>query len=346
MARSNEAVATSGETLAESVAQTSATIEEMTKSVMYIAMTAQALSDTAQQVAQEATAGGRLLDDTVEKLVAVSERSQRSSAVVEALAARSREIGSIVKVIEEIADQTNLLALNAAIEAARAGDAGRGFAVVADEVRKLAERSMKATKEISAVIDVAQKDNSAAVDVSRKNIEEIREGAELVSRTGDALRKIIDSIEQVTAQVREVNHATQQQSTTSQVVMTGVTRMKETAGQMVHATRAQVESSRSVLQSTQVMTQMTQQVAESSIQQRTAGEQVLKAVEHINRVSLQNLSAVQELHRAAQRLASQAGGLEELVEAFRDQAPAKRIPAAKRGAAGAPRLEEAGATDV
>jgi methyl-accepting chemotaxis protein len=346
MAKSNEAVATSGETLASSVAETSTMIEEMTKSVMYIAMTAQALSDTAQQVAQEATSGGRLLDDTVEKLVAVSERSQRSSAVVEALAARSREIGTIVKVIEEIADQTNLLALNAAIEAARAGEAGRGFAVVADEVRKLAERSMKATKEISAVIEVAQKDNSAAVDVSRKNIEEIREGAELVTRTGDALRKIIDSIEQVTAQVREVNHATQQQSTTSQVVMSGVTRMKETAAQVVNATRAQVESSRTVLQSTQVMAQMTQQVAEASIQQRTAGEQVLKAVEHISQVSLQNLSAVQELHRAAQRLAGQAGGLQELVESFRDESPRNRIPPAKHKKDGAPRLGEVGAQDV
>jgi methyl-accepting chemotaxis protein len=343
MAQSNEAVATSGETLASSVAETSTMIEEMTKSVMYIAMTAQALSDTAQQVAQQATSGGRLLDDTVEKLVAVSERSQRSSAVVEALAARSREIGTIIKVIEEIADQTNLLALNAAIEAARAGEAGRGFAVVADEVRKLAERSMKATKEISAVIEVAQKDNSAAVDVSRKNIEEIREGAELVTRTGDALRKIIDSIEQVTAQVREVNHATQQQSTTSQVVMSGVTRMKETTAQVVNATRAQVESSRTVTRSTQVMAQMTQQVAEASIQQRTAGEQVLKAVEHISQVSLQNLSAVQELHRAAQRLAGQAGGLQELVESFRDRAPTGRIGAAKSKKDGAPRLGGVGA---
>jgi methyl-accepting chemotaxis protein len=321
-------------------------IEEMTKSVMYIAMTAQALSDTAQQVAQQATSGGRLLDDTVEKLVAVSERSQRSSAVVEALAARSREIGTIIKVIEEIADQTNLLALNAAIEAARAGEAGRGFAVVADEVRKLAERSMKATKEISAVIEVAQKDNSAAVDVSRKNIDEIREGAELVTRTGDALRKIIDSIEQVTAQVREVNHATQQQSTTSQVVLSGVTRMKETAAQVVHATRAQVESSRTVLRSTQVMAQMTQQVADASIQQRTAGEQVLKAVEHISQVSLQNLSAVQELHRAAQRLAGQAGGLQELVESFRDQTTSNRMTAAKNRKDGAPRLAKVETQDV
>src|SRR5262249_42349377 len=148
MVHANEQIARSGANLLQAVEDASTNMETMASSVVGVARTAESLSAAAQQVAAEAASGGKLLDDSAQRLSAVSERTQQTSAVIESLAERSREIGSIVKVIEALADQTDLLALNAAIEAARAGDAGRGFAVVADHVRKLAERSIKATKEI------------------------------------------------------------------------------------------------------------------------------------------------------------------------------------------------------
>ncbi len=95
-------------------------------------------------------------------LESLSSDTMQTSENVQGLTERAAQIGSIVQLIKEIADQTNLLALNAAIEAARAGEQGRGFAVVADEVCKLAERTAKATSEISVIVSAIQDETHTA----------------------------------------------------------------------------------------------------------------------------------------------------------------------------------------
>jgi hypothetical protein len=110
----------------------------------------------------ELDANTATVDRISANMSAMAERTHETARNVEGLHERASQIGGIVNLIKEIADQTNLLALNAAIEAARAGEQGRGFAVVADEVRKLAERTTKATSEISSLVSAIQTETSQA----------------------------------------------------------------------------------------------------------------------------------------------------------------------------------------
>ena len=101
-----------------------------------------------------------------------SVKEQNLAEKLNTVSQNATEVKEVLNIIKDIADQTNLLALNAAIEAARAGEHGRGFAVVADEVRKLAERSQKATTEISSTISIVKDASLSIVEKIGKTMED------------------------------------------------------------------------------------------------------------------------------------------------------------------------------
>lgn len=145
----------------------------------------------------------------------VGERSQSirdsvnlSAATIRQLEQRTLDIGSIVTLINEIAEQTNLLALNAAIEAARAGEAGRGFAVVADEVRKLAERTRRATADISGMIDGVQSQAEQAVKTMERGMGDMEDGLRLAAAAASDKREIDDVLERLFVTISQIASST------------------------------------------------------------------------------------------------------------------------------------------
>ncbi|MDX9706132.1 MAG: PAS domain-containing methyl-accepting chemotaxis protein [Azospira sp.] len=188
-----------------------AAAEEVTVSISEVASNAEETRQTAEQTGHTAQEGARVTSEATTTIQTLADTVQHSAEHVESLGERSEEISRITGVIKEIADQTNLLALNAAIEAARAGEQGRGFAVVADEVRKLAERTSKATQEISTMIVSIQQETGTAVEGMRAGAHHVASGVQLVGATEESLRRINDEMAATVRMVSDITHASREQ---------------------------------------------------------------------------------------------------------------------------------------
>ncbi len=208
-------VAASSEQDSTDAAAMAATIEEITVSVSHISDSARQASRLANQSGDISVEGGEIIRKAAAEMTQIANTVRNTSQTIEELGQRSNQISSIVQVIKDVADQTNLLALNAAIEAARAGEQGRGFAVVADEVRKLAERTTKATEEITQMISAIQSSAHTAVNTMGGAMQQVDGGVALAHRAGESIDQIRGSANHVIEVVNEISAALVEQSSAS-----------------------------------------------------------------------------------------------------------------------------------
>ncbi len=212
IATASEQMSLGAKNQAEQIAQVSAAVEEMSANIIESSKHAEEASTASRTAAGTAGTGGQVVTQSIAGMQRISEVVRQSAESIAKLATSADQIGEITKVIDDIADQTNLLALNAAIEAARAGDQGRGFAVVADEVRKLAERTGKATGEITEMIKGIQTETEEAVVSMEQGMQEVDRGRAMTDKAGVSLSEIVEISHQVMEMIQQMSSATQQQS--------------------------------------------------------------------------------------------------------------------------------------
>ncbi len=194
-------VSSGAQALAQGATEQASSVQELAATIKEISVKIEATAEHAQTAKAENLQAHELIQ------ICSGHMGDLMSAMG-SISDKSKEIGKVIKTIEDIAFQTNILALNAAVEAARAGSAGKGFAVVADEVRNLATKSQEASKSSAALIE--------------ETVKAVEEGSKLSDDTEKALRDVVDSAKKILDAVTLISDATQEQSYAVSQVTTGV----------------------------------------------------------------------------------------------------------------------------
>ncbi|GAA2611059.1 methyl-accepting chemotaxis protein [Paractinoplanes durhamensis] len=238
--------ASGGRDQASAMSEITTTISELLITSRQIADSAQRVSKVAEDTAEAARSGDATIDQTRASITAIRTQVDQIVQHMLALGEKSQQIGGVVDLVSELAEQTNILAINATIEASGAGEWGRRFAVVAEEIRKLADRTAGSAKEIRAMIEdvrgavnttvMATEIGAKAVDAGSRQFDDatssFRKIAQLVATTSDATREIELSTKQQTTAVEQVNAAASDTARASRETESSAVQTKQTAAHL------------------------------------------------------------------------------------------------------------------
>lgn len=202
----SDRMASGAQSLSDGTVQQASAVEELSSSIREISKQVELNSEDAKTARKFSEGASSQLDVCEEKMVALT-------AAIEDISHASKQIGGIIKTIEDISLQTKLLALNASVEAARAGEAGKGFAVVAGEVQTLAYKSAESAQHITKLIE-----NSVSL---------VEYGTSLSEDTRSALSTVIDSAQKSAEMVERIADSAIQQSQSLQQLTLGMEQIAE-----------------------------------------------------------------------------------------------------------------------
>ncbi len=189
------------QSLAQGATEQASSVQELSASIADISQRVKNNAEDAEKAKALTSATESIMQSSVSDM-------DLARQAMDEISSTSKNIGKVIKTIDDIAFQTNILALNAAVEAARAGAAGKGFAVVADEVRNLSQKSAEAAKNTTALIE--------------SSIEAVEKGSLLVSKTSTGFVEVAAKASEVVKLVDSISEQAQEQAAAISQVSIGI----------------------------------------------------------------------------------------------------------------------------
>lgn len=272
--------------------ETASSLVQIDASAKEIESHARQSVELSNEVAKEGERGVKAVELTHAGMEKIKESVNSLSIVIDELGQRSKEIGKIVNVIDDVAMETNLLALNATILAAQAGEYGKGFSVVADEIRELSERTAASTREITGIVSGIQGEIERAASSVEEGMAKVVEGEKLSTETTLVLKGITGRFRAFQEMSLEIAKATQEQASGSKVVTQNIETITNTIHQMARATQEQSQGASQIVKAVEKMRELASQIKKATAEQTDGSkiiasntENVMKAIQEINAVS-------------------------------------------------------------
>jgi methyl-accepting chemotaxis protein len=344
MVASVKQVSDNTEALSHAAVDTATSMEEMASSMREVDTSAEETARLSHEVVKSAENGQTKVSQTIEGMDAIREATDTAEKVIRGLGRRTKEIGAIVDVIDDVADETNLLALNAAIIAAQAGEHGRAFSVVADEIKDLADRVLASTKEIGTLISSVQEESSNAIGAIEQGARSVASGVDLSAEAGVSLEAInrasrdsgtriagivaavreqakaayhvAELMERVRGGVDEIRSAGNEQERGNEVVYRGVIAMREVAQQVRGTTEEQARGSGRIRESVDGVRDAVEQINSSLQEQSVACRSVVEFLEEVSSRTQSNEVSARRMDEATRELLRESERLREDVHRF------------------------------
>jgi len=260
MVRSVQQVAGTSDKLAAASEETSSSMEQMASSMRAVDTSAETTANLSSDVVRIAEIGQAKVVQTIAGMEAIREATDAAESVIRGLGARTKEIGGILDVIDDVADETGLLALNAAIIAAQAGDQGKAFSVVADEIKELADRVLASTKEIGSLIRAVQDESENAIGAIEAGSASVMSGVDLSAEAGRTLEEITVASRESGSRITEIVASVREQTKAASHVVSLMERVRESAEEIGTAGNEQSRGNEIVYESALTMREVAQQV--------------------------------------------------------------------------------------